>query len=34
MIAEGSTFWTMCKHCGAEFRAPGNCNECGAAFHY
>jgi primosomal protein N' len=28
------TFLTLCKSCGSEYRAPGNCSECGAAFHY
>lgn len=28
------TFVTHCKSCGGEFQAPGNCSECGAAFHY
>ena len=28
------SFLTFCKNCGAEYRAPGNCGECGAAFHY
>jgi primosomal protein N' len=34
MIAEEATFLTLCKSCGFEYRAPGNCTECGAAFHY
>ena len=34
MMAEGESFLTLCKSCGAEFRAPGNCTECGAAFHH
>lgn len=29
-----SVFLTMCKSCGCEFQAPGNCTECGAAFHF
>ena len=28
------TFLTLCKSCGSEYRAPGNCGECGATFHY
>lgn len=33
-LSEGASFLTLCKSCGTEFRAPGNCSECGAAFHY
>jgi len=25
-------FNVMCKLCGAEFRAPGNCPDCGSIF--
>jgi hypothetical protein len=31
---ESSTFLTLCKACGTEFLAPGNCTECGALFHH
>lgn len=31
---QDATFTTLCKSCGSEYVAPGNCNECGAAFHY
>lgn len=34
LVAEGATFLTLCKSCGFEYKAPGNCTECGAAFHY
>jgi len=34
MMAKDEGFTTFCKSCGAEFQAPGNCEECGAAFHY
>lgn len=31
---ETERFATWCKACGSEFLAPGNCDECGAMFHY
>lgn len=34
MIAEEQSFLTLCKSCGFEYQAPGNCSECGAAFHW
>lgn len=34
MQAEEAGFPTLCKSCGTEYMAPGNCTECGAAFHY
>lgn len=27
-------FTTLCKTCGSEYNAPGNCTECGAVFHF
>jgi hypothetical protein len=33
-MKEEASFLTLCKACGAEFMAPGNCSECGAAFHF
>jgi|GEM_PF-4360579 hypothetical protein len=33
-MQEETTFLTLCKSCGTEFMAPGNCTECGAAFHF
>lgn len=27
-------FTTLCKSCGSEYTAPGNCTECGACFHF
>lgn len=33
-LAKEESFLTLCKACGTEYRAPGNCSECGAAFHY
>ena len=31
---QDESFLTLCKSCGTEYKAPGNCTECGAAFHY
>lgn len=27
-------FMTICRTCGTEFKAPGNCTDCGMAFHF
>lgn len=37
-MAEGldstDAFHVMCKSCGTEFKAPGNCPDCGVIFHW
>lgn len=33
-IIEPRGFDAICECCGADFRAPGNCKECGMAFHF
>lgn len=33
-MRDETSFLTLCKSCGSEYKAPGNCTECGAAFHY